>query len=128
MPRTPTALGLAALAVLTAARADEAPRPPRPLKVVGTRLVNDRNERVWLNGGKVTERNRRTGTELAFEAVGLQALLDAVRETGAANVVIAGGLNWAYDLSGVVAGRRLADPKGRGVVYANHAYPNKGDT
>jgi hypothetical protein len=83
---------------------------------------------VWLNGGKVMERDRRTGTELTFEAVGMQALLNAVRETGAANVVVVGGLNWAYDMSGFLAGKRLADPQGNGVVYANHAYPNKGDT
>lgn len=83
---------------------------------------------VWLSGGKVTERGRRGSPDLTFEAVGMQALLDAVRETGAANVVVVGGLNWAYDMSGFLAGKRLHDPKGHGVVYANHAYPNKGDT
>jgi mannobiose 2-epimerase len=83
---------------------------------------------VWLNGGMVTEKNRRAGTEKTFEAVGMQALLDAVRATGANNVVVAGGLDWAYDMSGFLAGKQLADPKGNGVVYANHAYPNKGDT
>jgi hypothetical protein len=83
---------------------------------------------VWLKGGKVTERDRRRRRDLSYEAVGMQALLDAVRGTGARNVVIAGGLDWAYDMSGFVAGKRLADPKGNGVVYANHTYPNKGDT
>src|SRR5262249_14779035 len=80
---------------------------------------------VWLKGGIVTERNRRAGTEMTLEAVGMQELLDAVRETGAKNVVVAGGINWAYDLSGIVDGKRLADPKGNGVVYACHYYPNK---
>lgn len=83
---------------------------------------------IWLKGGKVTERYRRAGTELTFEAVGFQPLLDAVRETGAANVVVVGGLNWAYDMSGFLADKRLTDPNGNGVIYANHAYPNKGDT
>ncbi len=83
---------------------------------------------VWLAGGKVTERNRRTGTELTFEAVGMQPLLDAVRATGANNVIIAGGLNWAYDMSGFLKGKQLSDPNGNGVIYANHTYPIKGDT
>ena len=83
---------------------------------------------VWLKGGKVTEKDRRAGTETSFEAVGMQALLDAVRSTGAKNVVIAGGLDWSYDLSGILDGRRLSDPLGNGVIYANHAYPFKGDT
>jgi endoglucanase len=80
---------------------------------------------VWRDGGMVTERNRRTGSETTYQAVGLQALLDSVRSTGARNVAIAGGLDWAYDYSGILAGKQLSDPKGAGVVYANHAYPLK---
>jgi hypothetical protein len=83
---------------------------------------------VWLKGGKVTEKDRKAGKETSFEAVGMQELLDTVRATGAKNVVIAGGLDWSYNLSGILAGRRLSDPDGNGVVYANHAYPFKGDT
>src|SRR5439155_6031031 len=33
----------------------------------------------------------------------------------------------AYDMYGFQAGKQLNDPKGNGVIYANHAYPNKGD-
>jgi hypothetical protein len=87
---------------------------------------------IWLKGGTVTEKTRTRGsttvTEKTFEAVGMQALLDTVRGTGARNVVVAGGLDWAYDLSGILDGRQLSDPKGNGVIYANHAYPFKGDT
>ncbi len=83
---------------------------------------------VWLKGGKVTEKDKRTGKETSFEAVGMQRLLDVVRATGARNVVIAGGLNWSYDLAGILDGRQLSDPDGNGVIYANHAYPFKGDT
>src|SRR5262249_20830799 len=43
---------------------------------------------VWLKGGHVTERERRGGPQRTFEAVGHQALLDAVRATGAKNVVV----------------------------------------
>src|SRR5437016_3908193 len=50
MLRTATAFGLAAfLTAALAAGADE-PRTPPPLKVAGTRLVNDRGERVRLRG------------------------------------------------------------------------------
>ena len=56
----------------------------------------------------------------------MQTLLDAVRSTGAKNLVIAGGLDWAYGFSGILDGRQLSDPNGNGVLYANHAYNNKG--
>jgi hypothetical protein len=83
---------------------------------------------IWLNGGTVTDRpnNRRGGTPKTFQAVGMQKLLDTVRAAGAKNVVIAGGLNWAYDFDGILDGRQLKDPDGNGVIYANHAYNNKG--
>lgn len=83
---------------------------------------------IWLNGGTVTEKDRQRGFTQTYEAVGMQALLDTVRGAGAKNVVIAGGLDWAYDMSGILAGKLLSDPKGNGVIYANHAYPFKGDT
>jgi TolB protein len=83
---------------------------------------------VWRNGGTVTEKAFRRNPEKTYQAVGMQALLDTVRGTGAKNVVIAGGLNWAYDMSGFFDGAPLADPDGNGVIYANHAYPFKGDT
>jgi hypothetical protein len=83
---------------------------------------------VWLKGGEVTENDRQRRYTNKFEAVGMQTLLDAVRATGAKNLVVAGGLDWAYDLSGFLGGYALKDPKGNGVVYANHNYPHKGDT
>ena len=83
---------------------------------------------IWLNGGSVTDRpnGRRGGAPKTYQAVGMQKLLDAVRAAGAKNVVIAGGLNWAYDFDGILDGRQLKDPDGNGVIYANHAYNNKG--
>lgn len=83
---------------------------------------------VWLKGGTITDKpnTRRGGPARTFEAVGMQKLLDTVRGTGAKNLVIAGGLDWAYDFSGILDGRQLSDPEGNGVLYANHAYNNKG--
>src|SRR4051794_18897452 len=72
---------------------------------------------VWLKGGQVAERGRRGGAQVSFEAVGMQALLDAVRAAGANNVVVAGGLDWAYDMSGFLNGKQLNDPQGNRVIY-----------
>ena len=83
---------------------------------------------VWSKGGEVTEKAFRRNPQKTYQAVGMQALLDTVRATGAKNVIIAGGLDWAYDMSGFLDGKQLADPAGNGVIYANHAYPFKGDT
>jgi endoglucanase len=83
---------------------------------------------VWLNGGTITDKpnSRRATAAKTFKAVGMQTLLDAIRATGARNVVVAGGLNWAYDFDGILDGRQLKDPNGNGVIYADHAYNNKG--
>lgn len=82
---------------------------------------------VWRDGGKVTEKLA-GGRTREFEAVGMQAMLDAVRSTGAKNVVVVGGLDWSYDMSGFLKGYRLVDRTGNGLIYANHSYPFKGDS
>jgi hypothetical protein len=85
---------------------------------------------VWLKGGPITDTPNgwHSGPPKKFHAVGMQQMLDTVRATGAKNVVIAGGLDWAYDFSGILAGRQLSDPNGSGVIYANHCYDNKHDS
>jgi enterochelin esterase family protein len=83
---------------------------------------------TWLNGGDVTEQERKDNAEKTYRGVGMRRLLDTVRATGAKNVVVVGGLDWSYDFSGILDNRRLADPQGRGVIYDNHAYPFKGET
>ncbi|TWT89930.1 Endoglucanase A precursor [Pseudobythopirellula maris] len=85
---------------------------------------------VWRHGGEVTESLERFGSDKTqtFQAVGMQILIDAVRHTGAKNICVIGGLDWSYDLTGVIDGDPLDDPTGDGVVYACHAYPFKGDT
>lgn len=64
---------------------------------------------VWLNGGASGD---------GFTAAGMQQLYDAVREAGADNLVVAGGLDWAYDLTGVPAHRI----QGYNIAYATHPY------
>lgn len=83
---------------------------------------------VWRNGGS-------TGSSPS-QTPGLQKLLTTVRGVGANNVCIAGGLNWAFDLTGVV-GKASGDStvyaltdtgSGNGVIYASHCYSSKGYT
>jgi endoglucanase len=64
---------------------------------------------VWRNGGD---------TGAGWQAVGMQQLYDTVRGTGAQNLVLIGGLDWAYDLSGVPANRIT----GYNIVYTTHPY------
>ncbi len=51
----------------------------------------------WLNGCTVTQ--GRGGVSGNWQSAGMQTLLDAVRSTGATNVVMVGGLNFADDLT-----------------------------
>ena len=85
---------------------------------------------TWLKGGRITDRpnGRQSGPARTFEAIGMQTLLDTIRSTGAKNVIVAGGLDWAYDMSGFLDGHELRDSTGYGVIYANHCYDNKGQS
>jgi len=94
---------------------------------------------VWRNGGFVEDKNAPADEDAfltpeekalnakGFHSVGMQALLDAVRGTGAKNIVLAGGLDWAYDLSGIAKGFALDDKGGNGIIYSTHIYPWKKD-
>jgi len=83
---------------------------------------------VWRDGGDVIEPNRRApGGKLAYRTPGLQKLLDICRDQGARNLAVVGGLDWAYDLSGLTKGFALTDPKGNGILYDTHIYPWKKD-
>ncbi len=72
---------------------------------------------LWKNGG--------TGmTDGSYSSPGMQALVNTVRATGAKNIIVAGGLDWSFNLTGVPA-NALSDATGNGVVYATHIYPWK---
>ncbi len=88
---------------------------------------------VWLNGGFVSEEKKKDSDALAenkeklkgFESIGIQKLIDAVRNEGAKNILIVGGLDWSYDLSGILTGFAPNDRDGNGIVYSTHVYPWK---
>ncbi|WP_186776531.1 glycoside hydrolase family 5 protein [Rubripirellula reticaptiva] len=96
---------------------------------------HDLTWQVWRDGGFVSNEKKSDSTAVAenkeelkgFESIGMQALVDAVRKTGAKNIVIAGGLDWSYDLSGILTGFALNDRNGHGIVYSTHVYPWKSD-
>ncbi len=83
---------------------------------------HDVDWQVWKQGGEV---------EAEWEMkniVGHQCLVNTVRQSGAENIIIAGGLDWAYDLSGVLSGYALQDKNwANGIVYDAHVYNWKRD-
>lgn len=70
----------------------------------------------WLSGCVV---NDALHAGARFHTVGMQALVNAVRGTGATQPVMAGGLQWSSDLSQWPAG--LVDPAGQ-LVASVHVY------
>jgi len=88
--------------------------------------------KVWRDGGFVGEKKgvdesafltaEEKKKNQGFDSVGMQALADAVRSTGANNIVIAGGIGWSGDLSGVADGYELSDKTGNGIMYSWHQY------
>jgi len=74
----------------------------------------------WRDGGCTVSGSVFTLNVLAsFRAVGMQQLYDAVRAQGAGNLVLVGGLSYAYDLSGVADGFAL---RGENLAYDTHVY------
>ncbi len=67
---------------------------------------------IWKNGGSAG----------GFTVVGMQQLYNTVRATGAPNLVVVNGLNWAFDLSGVPANRIT----GTNIAYGTHPYDYAG--
>lgn len=88
---------------------------------------------VWRNGGWVTDKPKSKDGVVAENAepikrsvsIGMQQLVEVVRKTGARNILSAGGLDWGYDLAGVLEGFALTDKVGNGIMYESHVYPWK---
>ena len=91
--------------------------------------------KIWRDGGDLSDPNAKHVDNAVVEnteknsgkiSVGMQALVDAVRGTGAKNIVIVGGLAWSYDLSGILNGYALQERVGgNGIMYSHHNYPWK---
>lgn len=89
---------------------------------------------VWKSGGFVSEKKEgvdestflteeeKIKNNAGFHSIGMQALVDAVRGTGARNIVLASTLFWSNDLTGVANGYALEDKTGNGIMYAWHNY------
>lgn len=71
---------------------------------------NSISQQVWLQGDGVSYS-------------GYQQLYDAVRQTGAQNICIVGGLDYAYQLDFVSTSFGV---KGSNIVYCSHPYNSKG--
>ena len=56
---------------------------------------------------------------LTFQSVGLQALVNAVRNSGATNLVLVAGMDWGFDLSQI----SNYPINGSNIVYDTHPYP-----
>ena len=73
---------------------------------------HDISNQVWMNGGLTVDRY---APFLAYKAAGMQQLYNSVRNSGAENLVIASGLDWANDPPSQLL-------TGTNIVYAMHAY------
>lgn len=73
---------------------------------------------VWRNGGTVTYGSTILGQSKQYRAIGMQALYNRVRSTGATNLVFVSGNRWASDPR-----THLSHPiDGYGIVAASHSY------
>lgn len=77
----------------------------------------------WLSGCSVTDTSYSPDcncTEtLTFNSVGMQALVNAVRGTGASNLVIVAGMDWGFNLSQIPTYKIT----GSNILYDTHPYP-----
>lgn len=76
----------------------------------------------WRNGCQIT--NDSSGTtghdhrNYTYQAVGMQTLLTAIRQTGANNLALVAGRDWGYDLTGIPTYHL----DGSNIVYDTHPY------
>ncbi len=86
--------------------------------------------KIWRDGGFVANQGKITDESAfiseeerkkmqGFDSIGMQALFDAVRSTGAQNLVVVAGITWSSDLRGISEGYAL---NGEGIIYGWHIY------
>lgn len=77
----------------------------------------------WLSGCSITDKASSDDCHcvktLTFASVGMQAVVNAVRNTGATNLVLVAGMDWGFNLS-LIGTYRIS---GSNVVYDTHPYP-----
>lgn len=84
---------------------------------------------TWLHGGSVDihcwDDYGQTFVALPapYPAVGMRPLFQAVRAVAPRNVVLIGGLDWGYDLSGISSGFGIDGPN---LVYSTHPWHRAG--
>jgi hypothetical protein len=80
----------------------------------------------WLNGCnlRLYQDANSNAQSYAWSSVGMQTLVNTVRNTGAKNVIMVGGMDWANDLSGWLA-NEPEDPL-NSIVASWHSYPGEG--
>ena len=96
--------------------------------------------KTWRDGGEITVYYEDTdiGQQIMFDkpegaelksmtylVPGMQKLADTVRGVGAKNVLVLGGLDWSYELDGIVNGYAVTDNGGNGIILDSHLYPCK---
>ena len=94
---------------------------------------NDISWSTWLNGGTISDGCYIVGgpslqqEQGTYQAIGMRSLVAKVRAIAPANVLILGGTEWAYDLSGLLQGFAL---QGTNLAYDTHPfdYGNKQPT
>jgi endoglucanase len=81
---------------------------------------------VWRDGGtgKLIYGDNETFSQ-PYASAGMQAMVNAVRATGATNVILAGGISWAQD-SSLWLQFKPTDPAGQ-LACSWHAYPSQSD-
>jgi endoglucanase len=70
------------------------------------------NDTSWVTDCSCTQ-------TFTYQSVGMQALVNAVRGTGANNLAVVAGMDWGYDLSQIAA----YPVTGTNIVYDTHPYP-----
>lgn len=82
---------------------------------------------LWKDGGHVDVEHDLSGEmrRYTFDTPGMQKLLSTVRGTGAKNICVIGGLDWSFELDGLVNQVTLDDEGGNGLILDTHVYPWK---
>ena len=96
--------------------------------------------KTWRDGGEINVYYEESdiGQQIMFEksdsanlksltyyVPGMQKIADTIRGVGAKNIMIVGGLDWSYQLDGIVNGYAIEDKGGNGIILDSHLYPCK---